>query len=867
MAMAEEFKRKANNLFTASLHAGVNLIQQVASFRGADSSDDERIDVQDIDDFMSNGSRGVLTFPVTSQRTGRKKMLHLHLYKAKIMQYHDGKKRVYPCGDIITIEKESSMQILMEMRQPIDLKIRQKRLLFDSEAAADKFLQYIEFLNEFGKTIKQAFNAIDYTRSGAIRAEDLASALRRVDLHVDSTTLDQMMTFGCSGHNVLDYHAFLHVFLASFVSSLHDCLQEWLNLTIESSGEFSSSGQSGSVKAVNSSKFAMNTLNGEIVALSPRDRVHWCVFVGKITKEPFFIPGHLIVTNYRIVLTSSRRAAAQQLKPSRYDLPAFFRQICLPLSAVVKYTVAAPRHSIYITCKDYRVLRVTLSASEATQQRVEAFLSILQNLTFFSSSLSSSCLEDHLFAFRYAPPDLLVNYNTFSNGEGGDSADHDHTRDWSFGWLFSDVRRDYDRLGLSNDPQHWQVFNNKDYSLIDTYPRYLILPQGMTFDEIKAAAEYRSRSRLPVIVYKHSFSVSGSEDGGGALLLRSAQPLAGITQKMCEEEQRLLEYYRMRGQLHRPGSLRHDHSRLIILDCRGILAATLNKAAGKGTESIGNYTNTELVFGNIDNIHVMRAAALTLADSLASFSSQATGIETRDLIDQNMSGYFGKMEDSGWLRFLRMILVSSVFVAEKLHFDQHSVLVHCSDGWDRTAQITSIAQILLDPFYRTLTGLATLIEKEWCAFGHKFQDRCGHGQDSNSLPDERSPVFLQFLDCVYQLLEQFPTAFQFNEELLIFLADHHISCLFGTFLGNSERERIVVLDAPRHTISIWDYIMDGKRLFSFLNSQYDHYPQPLWPQTSLFNLKLWKRYWLRWDSAAHPNTLQQKKPWHDDWYE
>lgn len=32
------------------------------------------------------------------------------------------------------------------------------------------------------------------------------------------------------------------------------------------------------------------------------------------------------------------------------------------------------------------------------------------------------------------------------------------------------------------------------------------------------------------------------------------------------------------------------------------------------------------------------------------------------------------------------------------------VLVHCSDGWDRTAQLTSLAQLLLDPFYRTIDG-------------------------------------------------------------------------------------------------------------------------------------------------------------------
>ena len=34
-----------------------------------------------------------------------------------------------------------------------------------------------------------------------------------------------------------------------------------------------------------------------------------------------------------------------------------------------------------------------------------------------------------------------------------------------------------------------------------------------------------------------------------------------------------------------------------------------------------------------------------------------------------------------------------------------SVLVHCSDGWDRTAQVCSVACVLLEPYYRTLKGL------------------------------------------------------------------------------------------------------------------------------------------------------------------
>lgn len=30
------------------------------------------------------------------------------------------------------------------------------------------------------------------------------------------------------------------------------------------------------------------------------------------------------------------------------------------------------------------------------------------------------------------------------------------------------------------------------------------------------------------------------------------------------------------------------------------------------------------------------------------------------------------------------------------------VLVHCSDGWDRTPQIVALAELLLDPYYRTI---------------------------------------------------------------------------------------------------------------------------------------------------------------------
>ena len=45
-----------------------------------------------------------------------------------------------------------------------------------------------------------------------------------------------------------------------------------------------------------------------------------------------------------------------------------------------------------------------------------------------------------------------------------------------------------------------------------------------------------------------------------------------------------------------------------------------------------------------------------------------------------------------------MILIKAV--AE----ESVNVVVHCSDGWDRTAQTCSLASIILDPYYRTMHG-------------------------------------------------------------------------------------------------------------------------------------------------------------------
>lgn len=73
----------------------------------------------------------------------------------------------------------------------------------------------------------------------------------------------------------------------------------------------------------------------------------------------------------------------------------------------------------------------------------------------------------------------------------------------------------------------------------------------------------------------------------------------------------------------------------------------------------------------------------------------------------------------------------------------------------------------LHPYnFIAIQGFQVLVEREWLDFGHKFADRCGQALGSEDV-NERCPVFLQWLDCLHQLIRQFPTAFEFNLAFLV----------------------------------------------------------------------------------------------------
>ena len=69
--------------------------------------------------------------------------------------------------------------------------------------------------------------------------------------------------------------------------------------------------------------------------------------------------------------------------------------------------------------------------------------------------------------------------------------------------------------------------------------------------------------------------------------------------------------------------------------------------------------------------------------------------------------------DTQWYQHVRSILRASIYVVEQIVGQQRAVLIHCSDGWDRTPQTCSLAQLMMDPFYRTIRGFQILIQKSY----------------------------------------------------------------------------------------------------------------------------------------------------------
>ncbi|KAL5016282.1 hypothetical protein ScPMuIL_005871 [Solemya velum] len=400
----------------------------------------------------------------------------------------------------------------------------------------------------------------------------------------------------------------------------------------------------------------------------------------------------------------------------------------------------------------------------------------------------------------------------------------------------------------------WRItYINEDFVLCSSYPRNHIVPAWITDSNLGNVASFRALQRFPSVVWR--------DQRNGAVLVRCSQPELGWLGWRNAEDESLLQAIPTACSLNggtssKSSSNQEDSSssetssqtgdatssengpvntkRLLIIDCRSYGAAFANRAKGGGCECAEYYPNCEIQFMNLANIHSIRKSFLALRTLCSGGPDQVS--------------WLSGLETTKWTQYLGSILRAACVVVSAVDLEGRSVLVHCSDGWDRTSQIIALSELLLDPFYRTIEGFQILIEREWLEFGHKFADRCGNGTDSND-PNERCPVFLQWLDCVYQVYKQFPCAFEFNEAYLVKLVQHTYSCLFGTFLCNTVQERLKH-SVSKRTASVWSLLKRSNKKFrnSFYCPSAD--PQVLYPSHHLRSLTLWNSVYLSNNSSS-----------------
>ncbi|KAJ8263065.1 hypothetical protein COCON_G00155220 [Conger conger] len=195
--------------------------------------------------------------------------------------------------------------------------------------------------------------------------------------------------------------------------------------------------------------------------------------------------------------------------------------------------------------------------------------------------------------------------------------------------------------------------------------------------------------------------------------------------------------------------------------------------------------------------------------------------------------WFSSLESSGWLDIIRQCLQKAVEVVECLEKENTNVLIMEESGSDLCCVISSLVQLMLDPHLRTLGGFQSLVQKEWVSGGHSFLDRCNHLHHKDR--ELQSPVFLLFLECVWQLLQQHGPAFQFSETYLTVLSDSLYVPIFSTFLFNSPHHRATIgkgesplaQRGPLSCPSVWEWSLQFERKAQdlFINPLYTDKPK------------------------------------------
>lgn len=369
----------------------------------------------------------------------------------------------------------------------------------------------------------------------------------------------------------------------------------------------------------------------------------------------------------------------------------------------------------------------------------------------------------------------------------------------------------------------WRISSaNKTYDICSSYSNTLVVSKSITDEQIIQSAVFREEGRFPLLSYRHE---------NGAVLMKSSQPNPSYT-KRCRADEAILN------------SLLSKNQKGFIVDT---WAGGKNPSKTSG-ENEQHYSQWKKVIRPIGNFN--HPSGILDCFSKLVEACNDTGATTEK--------WLSRLEGSGWLSLVLNALNTSCIVAQCLAQDAAPVLVHGGKGMDSTLIVTSLVQIILNPDCRTVRGLQALIDREWLQAGHPFGTR--HSQSCYTTSSNRlkssGASFVLFLDCVYQLFAQFPCSFEFDSHLLITLFEHSYFSQYGTFIADSECERMELM-AFNKTTSLWSHLNRPDVMTSLLNPAYEPNSKIIWPSVAPLTLVLWSELYLRF--VCESTSKQTKK--------
>ncbi|XP_004618174.1 myotubularin-related protein 11 isoform X2 [Sorex araneus] len=273
-----------------------------------------------------------------------------------------------------------------------------------------------------------------------------------------------------------------------------------------------------------------------------------------------------------------------------------------------------------------------------------------------------------------------------------------------------------------------------------------------------------------------------------------------------------------------------------LLRCGGFCSASdPNKDDVRAVEAMLQAGHTDVVL--VDTVDELPS----LADvHLAHLQLRALCLPESSVAEKK---WLSALEGTRWLDLVRSCLRKASDISVLVTVRVRSVVLQERSDRDFNGLLSSLVQLLLAPEARTLLGFQTLVQREWVVAGHPFLTRLGGNAAS-----EEAPVFLLFLDCVWQLLQQYPAEFEFSEFFLLALHDSVRVPDTLTFLRDTPWERgkhsgqfntYTQVYTPGYAhlpgrisgnpqLSVWDWRLryNNKQILQFHNPGYDpeHHP-------------------------------------------